>query len=233
MRFLDSIIEWFYSLAVASWDAYQEVKGWVWPLHLLSEPLYDLHWAFYNLYYYFGEFNEWLTWASDRINDILSIWDIFSLTTTWRTYASAAWAWVLDAWWNVWDIVDSWWSTTSLTVQAWIDQAIYDVNTLGDQVVASLGDLRSSWEDFLTLTWPSMVADLGGLRVDFVNFLVNILPGLATWTGVNDLVESTMRSWFPFYDDLVIIWDDVAEFFTDPWEWLLSRFTDWFLGPEG
>ncbi|GAJ02576.1 unnamed protein product, partial [marine sediment metagenome] len=28
------------------------------------------------------------------------------------------------------------------------------------------------------------------------------------------------------------LWDDIAKFFTDPLEWLLSKFTDWFLGKE-
>lgn len=50
---------------------------------------------------------------------------------------------------------------------------------------------------------------------------------------LDGVILSWLKTWFPFYDDLVKIWGDMLEFFTDPWEWLLGRFTDWVLGPEG
>ena len=74
--------------------------------------------------------------------------------------------------------------------------------------------------------------DIGGLRSLWDNFVTTTLPGLATWAGVGSLVESTLKEWLPFYDDLRRLWTSIAEFIVDPWGYLTDRFVDWFLGSE-
>ena len=61
-----------------------------------------------------------------------------------------------------------------------------------------------------------VVADIGAVTTDIVQTLIN--TALAAIAG-------------PI--NVVILWfDDIQNFFNDPWGWLESKFTDWFLGPE-
>ncbi|KKL86587.1 hypothetical protein LCGC14_1943220 [marine sediment metagenome] len=155
---------------------------------------------------------------------------VLALLSSWIAQAEAAWDWVRWADWNVWDIVTAWWSSTILTVQGWIDTAIAGGQTLINQVASSLATLQSTWDNFWTLTWPALVADLGGLRSSWDNFLVNILPTLASASGVQSLINSTLTTWLPFYDDLVNLWGEIALFFTNPLDYLAARLESWFWG---
>ena len=223
MWFLDNIVEWLDDATNRFYDAYLEVSGWISPFNLLYLPLYYLYRAFYYLTWYFGQFNEWLDWAAGRIDAILSISSITAYFQTWIDYATDAWDWVKNALGNVWLIVESWWSSTKLTVQAWIDTATEGFDAL-----------RVVWDEVWTITWPQWTATLEVLGSEVSDFFTNTLPTLLDylklenwWNGkllaVDGLIGSTLAEWFPFYDD-------VAEFFSDPGEFLLSRLTDWFLG---
>jgi len=76
------------------------------------------------------------------------------------------------------------------------------------------------------------LASFNNLKSSYDSFVISTLPGLATWAGVGSLVESTLREWLPFYDDLSRLWTSIAEFIVDPWGYLTDRFVNWFLGPE-
>lgn len=232
MRFLDRIfslvwdIQDFFSLAGFI------VEGWIWPFNLLAGVLYGLAWAVGQLLDPIASFSDWTVDIGDRVGNILSSIDIIGLLSPWLVYAENAWNWVLNAGPNVRGIISSWWSSAWLSVMAAVDQVKEEALGLVGQLELSLADLRKSWADFWTLTWPAMLADMGGLRSSWENFLSTSLPGLATWTGTSALIESTLRSWFPFYDDLVATWSDIALFFTDPLEYLTARLETWFWGDE-
>ncbi|MBA7559945.1 hypothetical protein ES708_01563 [subsurface metagenome] len=46
------------------------------------------------------------------------------------------------------------------------------------------------------------------------------------------LIDSDLKTWFPFYDDLVSLWNDIVDFFTNPLDWLKDRIEVWFWGGE-
>jgi len=56
------------------------------------------------------------------------------------------------------------------------------------------------------------------------------------WSGAVLQVQGLINTAFLERDSWWAGWQDwrdqVAEFFTNPLEFLLNRFTDWFLGPE-
>lgn len=233
MRFMDWIIEELE--AVKSWfyEAYQEVKGWIYPFYLLKYPLYGLYGAFLWLVEWFGDFNEWLDWAADRLEEIFSWENIRSLIRSWLPDLEDA----LD-WW------DRWWVWVGQEIADWWSEILPYVLTYVDNAVEGFSDLVAAWDTFWTVTWPGLLDELAGLKGEWDNFWVNIFPDLVSFTWlttwwadrVND-VQDLIDSAFTLRDSLWAGWqdmrEDVLEFFADPLEWLWARFTDWFLGPEG
>jgi len=200
--------------------AYLEILDWMYPFWMLSEPFYELSGLCADLSWDFYDFAIWVRTITDRIQDVFS-WDIvWSYILTVVPNLEDLRDWFYNWWPNVYGVVAEWWAATSWTVRAWIDQAAGNTMTFINQVETSLADLRDAWDTFRTITWPGMLSDLAGVRTAWEDFISGILPNLATWTGVGELVESTLRSWFPFYDDLAALWGGIREFFTDPEDWL-------------
>ncbi len=169
------------------------------------------YWVNYYLAHYFDNFNDWLSWAANRIGEILSEWDVWSILSTPIEWAVAAYNWVINAAGNIWNVVDDWWQGMADQVQLWINSAIYWLNNLLDDVKDTVNNLWSSLTDFFA----------------------NILPTLASWTGVSKLIGDTLSSWFPFYDELAATWDGILTFFTDPakaiynlFDYVIDRFWD-------
>ncbi len=232
MWFLDKIIEWLGSARDWLYQGGVEVAGWVWPFNLLYSPLYYVYVAFAWITYYFGQFNEWLFWAAGRIDAILSTVDITGFFLTWINYAIDAWNWVTNAFWNVWNIVESWWSSAKYVVLSWIDEAKLWFQALLNEVNAWLARLQSNWDSIVSKipTWDEVVAWWG-------NWRGNVLAAITGWwvgalLDVVGLIASAFterESWWAGWEDFR---DKVAEFFTDPLEFIWSLFVDWFLGPE-
>lgn len=209
-KFVDAIFSLVWDISTFFNNAYETVSDWVWPFYYLANPLYWIKLAFWNLLTPIAHFGDWVNDVADKVSDILGPEGIISLLRTWLTYAENAWSWISNAFSNVWNIIDTWWTTAKTTVQGWIDIAKQAVISLLDTVSKSLASLQTAWDNFRTIT----------------------LPTLATGKVVSDLINSSLRTWFPFYDDLVKLWDGIKAFFVNPFDWLLEHFTDWFLGKE-
>lgn len=232
MWFLNYIIQWLDSATGYFYDAYQEVIGWVWPFYLLYLPLYYLYRAFYYITYYFGQFNEWLAWAASRIDAILSTWDIWSYFQTWFDYGIDAWTWVVNAVWNVWNIVEDWWSSAKYLVLSWIDTAKYWLQVSIDAVSAGLTQLKANLQWFFDhlLTFDEIIQW-------WKNWLGRVLAAMLTWGFIRALdIVGLIATAFIERDDFWAGWQEwrgmVAAFFDDPLEFLWELATDWFIGPE-
>jgi len=124
----------------------------------------------------------------------------------WLDRAQWAWDWVNSAFWNVWDIANEWWTSTR-----------YEVQTLIEIATEGLSALRAAWAVFSQVTLPSLVS----------------FDWLETWwedrlLDIGDLLDTafTLRSdlWEGWQD-----WrDQVAEFFSDPEQWLYDRLDSFF-----
>ncbi len=223
MAFTDRIFSLLWDISDDFYNAYLEVKGWIWPFNLLQYPLNALSWAFWDLLTPIADLGDWIASSNIDIVGILTSSQIFALLGTWLDYAEDAWAWVFNAWWNVRAIIDGWWISTSGIVLAWIDSAAASVQTLINQASAFLAELRSEWDNFWTMTWPNFLSDFWNLRTAWDSFLSVTLPGLATWDGIGSLVESTLRSWFPFRDELAALWGEIRTMFADPEDYLIKK----------
>lgn len=232
MWFLDQIISYLASARDWFFNAYNEVRGWVSPFYYLSTPLFYLYIAFDRLAIYFSYFNDWVSDAAAKLRTILSYSNIASYFKTIFDAATNAWSWVINAWGNVTDIINSWWSSTQQAVLAWLNDTVTFLLSLIGNLQTWLGTLQAAWDSF-----KGMIPSISEILSWFSNWWALILEKILAWGGlpaifVQDLIDSTLRAWFPFYNTLAEIWGTIVEFFTDPLEFLLSRFTDWFLGPE-
>ena len=232
MWWVDQIFSFVWDIADFFLTAYQEVSGWIWPFHYLQYPLYGLYQVCRSLLTPIAHFSDWTREVWTKILQVFSLEQITSFFRPWLDAAVNAWNWVVNSFWNVWNIVEDWWSSAQWTVRSWIAMATQGFNTL---IVW--------WDEFWKITWPGWMATLEVLGDDVTHFFTHTLPDLLDylklenwWNGklfaVDGLIGSRLVEWFPFYDDLVEIWNDVVEFFSDPGEFLLSRLTDWFLGKE-
>jgi len=191
-----------------SWflEAYYEVNEWWSPFNLLAPPLYSLYVAFYWLEQRFTDFNTWLTWASDRIDEIIDERDIWNILSTPIKWASDAWNWVANATLNVWSIIEQWGasfydfiSASVNAAQTWLLNQITDVQNFAN-------NLRAEWDNFLTVTLPNLI---GRGELD-------------------SLLTSWLTTAFPFYDALASLWGEIQAFFVDPLEWLYNKLDEFF-----
>ena len=220
---LQGIGNWF-------WSIHQTVEGWVWPFYLVADFFWQLSLLFYNLASYFTSFSDWVSDVASRVGNYLS-WDtIWSYILSYVPNLISLRDWFYSWWSNVTSVITSWWSATSATVHGWITAAIQ-----------GLGDIGAGWLNFWNNLWPQLVSGFNSLKSAWDNFWLVTFPNLvsfawlATWWNsrlldVQGLLNSTLKTWFPFYDDLVELWSDIALFFTNPLQYLWERFTDWFFG---
>jgi len=232
MGFITSIIYWLDDIADFSYSAYLEVQGWIFPFSYLATPFYYIYRGFFWLSYYFAQFDKWLLFANQLLSEIPTIWTFWSYFKPWLEAGLDAWDWVVNSLENIWNIINDWWAATSLTVQAWIDTAKNDllfwINWLSGQVL----ELREDIDNLL-----SQIPNVTELTAWFRNWTGNVLAVVNTWWASSLLdINGLFRSWTlelePFWAGWQDIRAQVFDFFDDPLEWLLNRFTDWFLGPE-
>jgi len=217
--------EWFY-------DAYLEVRDWVWPFYLLKYPLYGLYESFYWLVESWYLFYQWLLWLEEYIEDILSWSYIRSLIRSWLYGIEEALDWFQN--WGYWvgRYINSWWEATLDSVQEMIDAASQNID-----------DLIVTWDNFWNVTWPKLLDELVLLQANWTQFWSVTFPTLVSfdWLSIwwqsrlleiQALINTALLELSGTLEGWQEIRDSVFEFFNDPWAWLEERFTNWFLGGE-
>ncbi len=220
MWFAISIIERLTEAQDWFWDAYLEVRDWIFPFYFLWPPLYGLYVAFFYLVYAWDAFSRWLTWANNMIVAFPTTWTFWVYFEEWLMAGWNAWEWVINAIGNVWSIIDNWWSATSSDVLGWIEQTwqntLYWLNDLQGQV----NELRVLIQDL-----PGAIPDLSVILEWFTNWTGNVTSVINTWwTSTMGEVQELINSAFIVRSDFWAGWqeirDQVTEFFTDPEDWL-------------
>lgn len=220
MWVMEQIVSWLNSASSFFYDAYVEMYRAYYIPSKVADVFYELGYVFNRLAWYSSDFFSWLLTQIARLDDILSYTQIQIYFMSYFDAAMEAWLWVYYSVTNVTNIVNNWWSTTYLTVQGWIDEAKQTIQSQVDVISNNLNSLQSLWDDFATRV-PSIDSALSW----FSNWWVNILVHLEPWwneklLGVSTLIDSTLTVWFPFYNNLTLLWGDIELFFTDPEDWL-------------
>lgn len=204
-----------------------------------------LNWDIFTWRIYVGDAVEGaLDWALEWINNAVT-W----ANNAW-VRAGVAWDKALEvgkeAWANlckettrIWNYLETWWynlggwwETRKPIIQGWIDTALGILGDRIDDVKRDLASLSVTWDSFWRSTWPQLLKDLGALGVKVGNFFTVTLPTLASKLDVGKAFDNFRLEWRDLFNFWGSLGREVMEFFTDPLEWLLGKFTDWFLGPE-
>jgi len=232
MSFISWIVESLRGISNFFYDIFLEVRGWIFPFYLAAPFFYEICWLFYYLAKSFSDFGEWVDDAASKLEDILTWSNIRSLILSWIPNLQPVITWWQN--WTTWvgQAIDDWWQSIKSTVQGWIDIA-----------TQGFDDLVVAWDNFWTATFPYWTSKLDGLKAAWDNFWTVTFPTLVSfswlteWWGtelkdIGSLINSRIKEWMPFWAGWQDVKDNVIEFITDPLEWLLGKFTDWFLGPE-
>ena len=192
------------------YSVYLETLSWFYPFWLISSFFYSLSSTCANLSWDFYYFNEWVENVTSKLTTFLTSLDLEAWFLEWKQKILFAWDWVRDAWNNIRSDLENWWTVQVAELTEWWTVQI-----------AELQAIKSAWDNFWTVTFPTLVS--------------------FTWLGIwwnSQLIE--LEAWFhselqelvPFWEGWQDVKDKVVEFIDDPLEWLLGKFTDWFLGPE-
>jgi hypothetical protein len=232
MPFLVSIVTWLANARDYLLNAYNTVNGWISPFNRLATPLYGLYNVFYNLTLYFFDFNTWLTWAANRIGQILDISQITTSFQTWIGWATFAYNWIGNAFSNITSHVTTWWNLASNPIRIFINKAIATVNITITNLANAITEVQTWWNSF-----KSKIPSLNEVLPWFTNWWANVLSKLSLWWNERLLdIKSLFNSWTlelaPFWAGWQEIRNTIFDFLNDPLEWLWSKFTDWFLGAE-
>jgi len=194
-----NISEWFRSIG-------QITSTWVYPFSFISTPFFAITSLFQSWLDPITNFGNWADDVWARVQQILDENGILGLILWVFPWLTDVGNWFAIRWeWFITQITD-WWSVAQLTVQSWIEIAGQTLQTLIDNLTSGLAYLRATWDTFITVT----------------------LPTLANWEGVSNLIETRLRIWFPFYDDLTNILSEFKEFFADPLDWVYNKLDEFF-----
>lgn len=232
MAFMDWIVTKLYEAAQFFNDLWYECYSAFYVPDIIGDLFFELYLIFNRLARQFSDFSDWVDDIAYKITTFFSELDLEAWFQQWETRILDSWDWVTSAWDNVTNIIEEWWLYIAPTVRGWIDSAVAGFGSLIDQVSAEVTELWETVESFIGRL-PS-IDEMWGW---FTNWWANILTPLTSWWNeqlkqLDRLINDTIAVWFPWYENLVEIKDKLFEFFTDPLEWLLDKFTDWFLGPE-
>ncbi len=206
MSFLVNIRQYLYSIASFFYNVAATTGGWVWPFSGVSSLFYSVGRGIDSITWEVYLFDVWLQGVQTQLAQVIS-WS--SLTSWFNQYLGwlvTAYNWVINSWTYVQQILGSWWAATSTTVLGWIAAA-----------TQGLAEVRTWWANFSTTVLPNLVS----------------FAWLGTWwagqlPGIQALIYSTLRSAFPFYDELSQLWSGIRAFFVDPLQWVYDQLDTFF-----
>jgi len=147
VRFLDRIIDYLLDIALFFLDFSHEVRDWGNWARWAADFILDVADAFARMAYQFDQFNDWVAYIGDRIDYMLDLDTVLSIFSNWIDYATWAWNWVRNAWYNVRVILDAWWGTVIPTIYAliadiesWTESQL---NSFRDEILAIVADVES------------------------------------------------------------------------------------------
>lgn len=229
---MNAIISSLNSVASFFYELYLEVLSWPYPLWKGSDLFYQLHRRFNSLAWAAVDLREWIDFASDRLEAVLSWGNLRGLIRGWLPGIERVVSW-WEGWRSaVWRELEDWWSATRRTAQGWIEAGDQGLRSLIEDARAWLAGLQATADTFL-----SMLPTLSELGAWFRDWRGQFLATLGSWwvgavRDVQGLIDSAFVSREPFWAGWQDVRGGIFEFVGDPWEWLEEKFAGWFLGPE-
>ncbi|MBA7580684.1 hypothetical protein ES708_22578 [subsurface metagenome] len=221
MTFIARIAEKIWDIGEWFWDAYLEVKDWIYPFRLLADPLYEIQRYFGRLTYDIDDFGEWLDDALSQVVETLSWSNIRSLIRSWLPDIEDLVDWF--QYWYYWvrQEIDDWWASEKLTVLWWIfdikSWALTQINNAVEgitQVVTNVYDysqtIINNVTEYITEVYNNVYdysqTTINNITENISNFITNVYD--YTQTIINNITETITE---------LIDWDRVTTFINDWW----------------
>jgi len=232
MSWIGNIFSFVWDISDFFRNAYNEVKGWIWPFYYLQYPLYGLYRVFWSMLDPIAQF--WF-WAEDVWAKVQSIWTsdgILGLIKWWFPWLYDVGEWFYGRWNWFLSSVGDWWNSTKTTVLGWIDIAKEWALELIEDTNRRLTELQPVWDFF-----KGKLENVENVLNWYFEWKDRVIAAVIRWGFVTALdVAGLIAAAFLEREDLWAGWQDfrdkIADFFTDPLEFLWTLFADWFLGPE-
>ncbi|MBA7573150.1 hypothetical protein ES708_14945 [subsurface metagenome] len=194
-------------------------------------------------------------WLPD-LEDAIDWWDRWwvkvgnEIDDWWRFKRDDVFSWIND--------VKSWTTTQINNAVENITQVVTNIYDYSQTTINNITEyVTEVWNNFydysqttinnLTENISQFITNINDYTQTTINNITETITEVLDWdrvtTFLNDwyddrlldlqgLVDSNLKTWFPFYDDLVSLWNDIVDFITDPLGWLKDRIEVWFWGGE-
>lgn len=228
MNFFDYIRSWFITATQLFVNlALESYSSWYIP-NVMGDIFGALSTFTARVAGYLYDASNWYDDTARKLTTFFTELDLTAWFKPWTDKILDAWNWFRDRWNWFWQSAGEWWGTIIPTVRGWIDIA-----------TTGLDSLKVAWNNFWNITFPEWTGKLNNLSASWTNFWAVTLPTLvsfqwlSTWWNsklkeVDDLMVTKLKDWFPFYKSLADLWNSVAEFITDPLQWLYDRLEVFF-----
>ena len=100
------------------------------------------------------------------------------------------------------------------------------VLSLWSSLTAWVNSLINSVYDYISSVWSNITAWVSSLLGNITAWVNSLIADLDSWWRTQLVLLNETFGWVLDFRDAIV------EFFTDPLEFIWTRFTDWFLGPE-
>lgn len=228
MAVINAIASFFMSLSNFAYEGYLVAYDWVAPFNYLANPFLAISDYFRYVGVQLYEFGNWCDNVWNIVQQAITefnIWDVLAVPIEW---AQTAWEWVSNAFTNVWNTITDWWGTVQEVVMTWVDNVREFAQSLYNNLQAWLANLQEAWNNFV-----SKIPTIDEIINWFRNWWGQVLANIQSWWAerlldIQNLINSTLITWFPFYDDLILIWESIREFFADPLQWVYDRLEEFF-----
>ena len=232
MSFFDDIFSLVWDISELFHEAYLEVDSWYSPFNYLATPLYWIYRRTGSLLTPISQVSDWAYDINQSIASLPSMGTIWSTFKDWFNWAEWSWQWVQDSWLIIPGMIDDWWNSTMVEVQGWIDESSQYFTGIVNTLLAKVSQVELSISELL-----GRLPVLDELVSWWDNWQGNVHTYIDTWWTstmgeVQGLINTAFidrESWWTGWIDVK---NEVIEFITNPLDFLLDRFTDWFLGPE-
>lgn len=232
MRFIDDFFSLVWDISDWLYEAYLTVHGWVWPFWHLETPLYYLHVVFWKLLTPISRFGDFVDYVADKIAQIFTREEGLELTD----YAKNILRTRID---DVDKLVSQLSDDAKDIIKPALDKLRKDADFLTDyaknilamdiaDLAKRMGLTEEEFRDWLRPKINNLEGDIGSLSSS-LQAEIETIDRLDKEAKENTKAIGENTTWITSVKRFT---DSIKLFFTNPLDWLLDNFTDWFLGKE-
>lgn len=254
MKWYDWIFSIVWDLSGWLYETYQATSDWWFPFNKISEPLYWLYYHTHGLLDHIAHFCDFMIYIEFMVAE-KGIWStIKELIRSWLPWLDDAFEFFDNLWIEVKlffsDPVERLRYYGEYWILPWMQQHVPFVATVYQWFIDFADEIQLFFQNPVdrlqylgkeyVLPWltknVSWLAEVYHWAMDYSYqielFFQDPRKYIFETIDLDRVLIDWLKATFPWYDDFMQIWNDMLQFFINPLDFLLDRFTDWFLGGE-